>query len=189
MEVFATCTVTELVLDLGPLPNDLDEEFWRLFFTALPDVRRLELMSRTVESRGTKRAVAEHFLASIRPLQQAGYGTSIAWVLCGEVCSTSHLEEELSDVEEVLRGHTHGGGHLNRLELYITTSGPGTTYWSKISNVAQITTDGEASRFLIRDYVSRLAVAADTVVVGGGWGSAEDDHRNVEDGASDGRQR
>ena len=182
-EAFAACTVTELALDLGPLPDDLDGEFWRQFFAALPDVRRLELLSRTAQSRAMKRLIAEHFLASVRPVQQAGYETSLAWVLRGEVGSTSHLEEELGDVEEVLHDHTQGGGHPQRLELYITTSIPDTAYWSKISGVAQIKTDGEASRFVTRNYVPRLAdVAVDTVVVGGGWMLAADDGLNAEHG-------
>ena len=178
--IFAACTVTELALDFDPLPTDVDGKFWKQFLVALPDVRRLELMSRTVESSGMKRVIAEHFLASVQPSQQAGYETSLAWVLRGEVGSASHLEEELGDFEEILCGHAHRGGHLSRLELYVTASGPGTTQWPKISGVAQIRTDSEASRFVTKDYVSRLAGVADAVIVGGGWGSAEDDGPNAE---------
>ena len=168
LEVFAACTVTELALDLGPLPDDLDGEFWREFFAALPDVRRLELLSRTTQSRSTKQAIAEHFLASARLLPEAGYEASLAWVLQTEASSTPRLEEELGDIEQVLLNHAHQGGRLNALELYITTSGPEEIYWWKVSGVSQITIDREASRFVTRDYVSRLEDAVDIVFVSGG---------------------
>ena len=175
LEAFAACTVTELALDLGPLPHDLDGGFWRQFFAALPDVRRLELLSRTQQSRATKRVVAEHFLTSVRTSQEVGHGSSLAWVLHAEGSSTLHLEDELSDIERVLLGHAYQGGHLSELELYVTISGPDDIGWSKVSDVARIITDREASRVVTRDYVSRLAGVSDAVIVGGGWGFAEDD--------------
>ena len=107
---------------------------------------------------------------------------SLGWVLCAEGGSTSHLEGELGDVEQVVRGHARQGGALNRLELYITgTASPPAVGWSRTNDVAHIVTDGPASQSVTRDYVSRLAAAADVVTVGGGWGFAEDDELNAED--------
>ena len=181
LEDFASCTVTELALDVGPLPSDVDDEFWREFFAALPDVRRLELLSRSTQSIATKRVIAEHFLASVRNGQQTAGETSLAWVLRAEGSDTSHLEEELYEVEQVLLNHAHLGGRLESLELYITTSGPEDIYWAKFSSVTRITTDEVASRLVTKDYVSRLAGAADMVIIGGGWAPAEDNGHDTKD--------
>ncbi|KAI1791622.1 hypothetical protein LXA43DRAFT_423209 [Ganoderma leucocontextum] len=42
LDVFGACTVAELALDLRRVISDMDGEFWRRFFAALPDLRRLE---------------------------------------------------------------------------------------------------------------------------------------------------
>ncbi|PIL33127.1 hypothetical protein GSI_04576 [Ganoderma sinense ZZ0214-1] len=177
LDGFGACTLTELALDLRHLPrNFLDAALWARFFAALPDLVRLELLSPTVESRATKRAIAEQFLMALRQThrQEAGRGTSLAWVLHGKTGDTSELEGELRDVEEVLSNHADSGGRLERLELYVVTSKPD-PYTPQPVDVAQVATDGTASRLVTRAYVSRLEHAADAVVIGGGWGFLEDD--------------
>ncbi|PIL33005.1 hypothetical protein GSI_04454 [Ganoderma sinense ZZ0214-1] len=172
LEAFAACTVTKLVLNLGPLPDNMVGKFWTRFFEALPDVCRLELLSTTIQSRRTKRDVAKRYLASTRArgFQRTGHHDEITlvWVLRSDAHKLSHLEEELGDVLEVLSDHASRGGTLNRLELYVTTFPPHLN-WSDGHDVARIVTDGAASRFVARNYVSRLSAVADVVTVGGGW--------------------
>ncbi len=186
LEVFAACTVTELALDCGSLHDSMYGGLWRKVFAALPAVRRLELLFGMVTDRNsgeTKRSIAEHFLTSARILQQAGHETSLAWVLRvpDPKRDTFELREELGDVERVLLDHAHQGGRLKSLELYVTTSWPKDECWSQFSGVTQITTDRVASRLLTSYEVSGLAFAADTVMVGGGWGYADDDWSDDED--------
>ncbi|KAI1791624.1 hypothetical protein LXA43DRAFT_423207 [Ganoderma leucocontextum] len=185
LDLFGHCMVTELALNLCDVADDMDGEFWRRVFAAFPHLRRLELRSRTAESSATKRDIAEHFLASFLAPQQAARGISLAWVLSADRSSPSQLEEQLGDVEQVLSSYAQQGARLERLELYVTTldhRACSTQYcWPpEVVDVTQIWTDGVASRLVTRAYVSRLEAAADVVVVGGGWGFAEDDKPNVD---------
>ncbi|KAI1791623.1 hypothetical protein LXA43DRAFT_423208 [Ganoderma leucocontextum] len=189
LALFRECRVAQLALDLRYVPSDLDEEFWTKFFTALPDLRRLELLSPTAESRAIKRDIATHYLASCRVPQLAPEtdvvnflyritpprrAVSLAWVLRADQNNISQLEAELSDVEQVLSGHADAGARLERLELYVTTSKPH-PYQPQALDVTQVKTDGRASRLVAREHVSRLEDAAEVVIVGGGWEFAEDD--------------
>ncbi|PIL33135.1 hypothetical protein GSI_04584 [Ganoderma sinense ZZ0214-1] len=189
LEAFSGCTLTELVLDLRHLANETDGVFWARFFAALPDLRRLQLLSPTVESRATKRVIAEQFLVALRNSREEGCGTSLAWVLRAGTGDTSELERELRDVEEVLKGHADSGGRLGRLELYVVTSQPD-SYGLQPVDVGQVATDGTASRLVIRAYVSRLEHAAGEVFVGGGWEFEDEnwsdgDDSDQEDASSD----
>ena len=84
LEAFRACIVTVLVLDLRRITNDMDGAFWGRFFAALPHLRRLELLSSTVESKETKRDLAEHFLAYVSSRESPHAGAramSLAWVV------------------------------------------------------------------------------------------------------------
>ena len=124
LEAFGVCTVTVLVLDLRRVADDMDEDFWRRFFAAFPDLRRLQLLSCTAGSREIKRGITQQFLAASRSSHQVAHEMSLAWVLHADRRDASHLEKELSDVEQVLNSHAQQGGRLGRLELHVTSGGP-----------------------------------------------------------------
>lgn len=190
LTLFKDRGVAELALDLRYTPSDIDGGFWTKFFAALPDLRRLELLSRTVASRATKHDIAAHYLASRRALLPAPETdaadslyrithprrtTSLAWVLCTDEGDAALLEAELSDVEQVLRDHANSGARADRLELYVTTPSLPHSYEAQALDVTHVKADCRASRLVGKEYVSRLQAAAEVVVIGGGWRSAEDD--------------
>ncbi len=199
LALFRECRVAELALDLRYVPSDMGGEgFWTKFFTALPDLRRLELLSPTAESRATKRDIAKHYLTSCRVPQLAPDANvanvlhhgltptrrpiSLAWVLHTDESDRSQLEAELGDVEQILRAHADSGARLGRLELYVAASDPD-PFEPQALDATQVKTDGAASRLVTRGYVPRVAAVADVVVVvvGGRWGGAEDDGPEVGD--------
>ncbi|PIL33126.1 hypothetical protein GSI_04575 [Ganoderma sinense ZZ0214-1] len=175
LDAFRARMVAELAVSFHHVVSGLDGEFWGRLFAALPDLRRLELLSPSVESRAGKRVVAAHFLASLRAPERARRGSvSIAWVLRGGRDSTSQLEAELEDIEHVLSEHVRAeGARLERLELYVTTPQPETENFATV-NIPEGMTDGPARQLVARRHVARLGDAASVVVIGGGWDSEED---------------
>lgn len=186
---FRECRVTELALDLRYAPSDMDGQFWPKFFAALPDLRRLELLSPTAETRVTKRDIATHYLASRRvpplaseaslagfshPTPPPRHAVSLAWVLHADEREAAQLQAELTDVERVLRDYANSGARVDRLELYVTTFEPHLCETQAL-DVTEVETSSMASCLVARDYVSRLEAVADIVVVGGGREGAEFD--------------
>ncbi|KAM5542052.1 hypothetical protein V8D89_004362 [Ganoderma adspersum] len=191
MGAFRACTLTELALNLEPYSPIGDGDpytFWERFFAALPHLRRLELLSPTVIPRERdspqrmNRAIVQEFLEATK----ARHGTSLTWVLRAFKGYPSYLEEELSDVEDILDGdNVDVSERLGRLELYIMTGAEHTYSYEHRSepiDLTRTTTDRTASRLVTRAYVSRLEKAVDVVFIGGGGGFAEDDEtRDLDD--------
>ncbi len=171
LEVFGACTVTMLALDLRHVVSDMDGEFWRRFFAAFPNLRRLQLLSCNVESRETKREIAEQFLAFAQSPHQAAHAISLAWVLHADTQDASHLEKELSDVERVFGGHGQQGARLGHLEIHVTSGKP--SYCRpehdspQLVDVKHFKLNDTTKWLLKKDYVSRLSEAAEVVTVGG----------------------
>lgn len=191
LPLFRECSITELALDLRRVPADVEGECWAKVFTALPDVRRLEMLSPRMGLREMKRDIATHYLASCRVPELAAYktnpvdshrarvvvpprrGVSLAWVLGAleSPSGLSQMEAELHDIEQVLRSHVADtGSHLERLELYVADSefhryepGPLGTLTPQVVT----RTDDRACQLVTRDYICRLEAMADVVVVGG----------------------
>ncbi|PIL33128.1 hypothetical protein GSI_04577 [Ganoderma sinense ZZ0214-1] len=199
LALFQECRVFELALDLRHTPKDADGVFWMDVFTALPDLRRLELLSPTMRSRKMKRDAATYYLASCRapepqfaphadPVAISYRGTAarraaslrLAWVLrakdssCDSSESQLWLEAQCRDIEQVLSQHVAQSGCLERLELCVTTSERRLSYTPRPHDTPRVKTDDGASRLVTGDYVSRLEAMADIVVVSGEneWGFA-----------------
>ncbi|PIL33138.1 hypothetical protein GSI_04587 [Ganoderma sinense ZZ0214-1] len=183
LEVFRACTVTELALDLRRVTSDMSGEFWGRFFEVLPDLRRLQLPSCTLESREIKRDIAEHFLASCRESRRTAHDITLAWVVRADMENPSHLEEELGDVQQVFRRHAECGGRIGRLELMATSLEPRSV---KVVDVTQVSLDLATWWWLKRAYVSQLAEATEVVALSGQvklWSADDDD--DDEDGFED----
>ena len=149
------------------------------------DLRRLQLLSSTLESREIKRDIAEHFLTSCRESQRTAHEISLAWnVVRADKKNSSHLDEELSDVQEVFCRHAECGGRIRRLELMGTSLGPRS---NKVVDVAQVSFDRAAWWWVKRAYVSQLADAAEVVNLGGQvkLRSADDNDDEDEDESED----
>ena len=195
LEVFGSYTVTELALDLRRITTEMDGEFWKRFFAALPHLRRLELLSCTVGSRKIKRAIAEQFLASsgCRVPRDKAHGVSLGWVLRAvrrKEGTETQLEGELDDVKQVLNGYAEQGVCLERLELYVTIREPGSCKpefdLTKDVSAEQVGL-GCAPRWLLhKDYLCRLAKAAEVVTLGGQAELRPDDSDDDDELGSDG---
>ena len=191
MDAFSPCTLTELALDLRYPLNDMRScSFWARFFALLPDLRRLELLSPTLDPkeerspRAMNRFIAREFLEASKVRQ----GTSLAWVLRAFKWCPSHLEEELCYIERVVSGRARDGARLERLELYIMAADEHDYHWKYgvvPVDVTQITTDGMASQLATRAYVSRLEKVVDVVFISGGWGFAQDDKGDLDTGENE----
>ncbi|PIL33134.1 hypothetical protein GSI_04583 [Ganoderma sinense ZZ0214-1] len=212
LKLFRACRVTELALDLRHATSDMDAEFWAKFFTALPDVVRLQLLSPTAnsESRAMKRDMAECYLAScgvphavpedalvdficrIAPPRSA---VSLAWVLpCVDPSDPSRLDE-LGDVHGVLAGHADSEYIvLRRLELYLMAPDPDPSGQQAFDVTEVCGLDGMPLRMidglLIPGLDPDLEDAAEVVVFGSstfeGFRVANDDHDEFDvDGIDD----
>ncbi|PIL33124.1 hypothetical protein GSI_04573 [Ganoderma sinense ZZ0214-1] len=184
LNTFSACTLTELALDLRSRYHT--SPFWASFFAALPDLRRLELLSQATsqypdpELRKINLTIACEFLKA----SKGRLGTSLAWVLRAFEGCPGDLDQELWDVEMALSYLAEVGGHLERLELYIVTPTSKDLFPyrdpAEPIDLKQLATNGTASRSVARAYISRLEEAADVVVISGGWGFLEDDEQDLE---------
>ena len=195
LEAFRACMVTVLVLDLRRITSDMDGAFWGRFFAALPHLRRLELLSSTVESKKTKRDLAEHFLvyaSSRESLHGGAHAMSLAWVVRADRKNPPHLKGELGDVQQVFGGHAqHGpGGRLGCLELYATSLEPVMSSYPRDSRgqvveVARVPWDRTTKWLLKKNCVAQLVEAAEVVTASGQLKLPPDDYAG-EDGEFEG---
>ena len=187
LEVFVVCTVTELALDLRGITSGMGGEFWGQFFAALPDLRRLQLLSCTLESKEIKRDIAERFLASSRESQRTAHVVSLAWVVRADKKNPLYLKQELRDVGQVLGGHAQHGGRLGRLELHVTSLEPRSCdptldeIETQVVDITQVSLDRTTKWLLERDFVSQLAQGTEVVAVSGQLKLQQDDDGGEED--------